>query len=347
MFDVLLLIFTLLILIFGAWCVGEGGEILGEKYDASFIGGFVIAWLNTAPETLFFISALNSGNIDIAIGAMSGSVIVVSTIAVGIALFIGASARRTKSVEFEPAVRQQALALGISLVPVALMIVIGFSLILGIFGILEYMGFAWFFLRSKEQLEHEIEDDLRASSLENAVAEDSDDEEVHKNTPVWHGAAYLIVGGVIFAVFSDFFIDAVTAIGVAWRINAVMLAFFLAPIASEAPEILEAIQLSRKGRTKSINVAFSNLMGGTVSKTTLLLGILHLYGALVPHAWITPIYPVSIACVVICCAFTAWLGHHFQRHPAVHGLYLLVPYLFSAAIQGYLSFEGNGKTASQ
>ena len=193
MFDVLLLIFTLLILIFGAWCVGEGGEILGEKYDASFIGGFVIAWLNTAPETLFFISALNSGNIDIAIGAMSGSVIVVSTIAVGIALFIGASARRTKSVEFEPAVRQQALALGISLVPVALMIVIGFSLILGIFGILEYMGFAWFFLRSKEQLEHEIEDDLRASSLENAVTEDSDDEEVHKNTPVWHGAAYPIV----------------------------------------------------------------------------------------------------------------------------------------------------------
>jgi hypothetical protein len=48
-------------------------------------------------------------------------------------------------------------------------------------------------MKRKTQLAHEIEDDLRASSLENAVTEDSDDEEVHKNTPVWHGAAYPIV----------------------------------------------------------------------------------------------------------------------------------------------------------
>lgn len=53
-----------------------------------------------------------------------------------------------------------------------------------------------------------------------------------------------------------------------------LLAFFLAPIASEAPEILESISLSRKGNPQSINVAFSNLVGGTLSKTTLLCAVL-------------------------------------------------------------------------
>jgi hypothetical protein len=33
--------------VIASWCVGEGGEILGKKYDASIIGGLVIAWLNT------------------------------------------------------------------------------------------------------------------------------------------------------------------------------------------------------------------------------------------------------------------------------------------------------------
>lgn len=38
---------SFIILVFASWCVGEGGEILGKKYDASIIGGLVIAWLNT------------------------------------------------------------------------------------------------------------------------------------------------------------------------------------------------------------------------------------------------------------------------------------------------------------
>jgi hypothetical protein len=36
------------LLVFASWCVGEGGEILGAKYDASIIGGLIIAWLNTS-----------------------------------------------------------------------------------------------------------------------------------------------------------------------------------------------------------------------------------------------------------------------------------------------------------
>lgn len=38
---------SFVLLVLASWCVGEGGEILGEKYDASIVGGLVIAWLNT------------------------------------------------------------------------------------------------------------------------------------------------------------------------------------------------------------------------------------------------------------------------------------------------------------
>lgn len=40
-------IVSFVLLVFASWCVGEGGEILGERYDASIIGGLLIAWLNT------------------------------------------------------------------------------------------------------------------------------------------------------------------------------------------------------------------------------------------------------------------------------------------------------------
>ena len=38
---------SFMLLCVASWFVGEGGEILGEKYDASIIGGLIIAWLNT------------------------------------------------------------------------------------------------------------------------------------------------------------------------------------------------------------------------------------------------------------------------------------------------------------
>lgn len=38
---------SFILLCVASWFVGEGGEILGEKYDASIIGGLLIAWLNT------------------------------------------------------------------------------------------------------------------------------------------------------------------------------------------------------------------------------------------------------------------------------------------------------------
>ncbi|GAM24440.1 hypothetical protein SAMD00019534_076150, partial [Acytostelium subglobosum LB1] len=132
---------TFLFLTFASWCVGEGGEILGKKYDASIIGGLLIAWLNTAPEAIFFITALQSRNIRFAVGAVSGSSIVVCTIALGCCIWIGTKNRRAGQITLQPPVKRQCLILLVSLLIPLCLAMYGFSMLLGVVGIGSYLLF--------------------------------------------------------------------------------------------------------------------------------------------------------------------------------------------------------------
>ncbi len=98
-------------------------------------------------------------------------------------------------------------------------------------------------------------------------------EVVEEQESILKGVLYLVSGGSLIIFFSSPFINAVVEAAALLKVNPILLAFFLAPIASEAPEILESISLSRKGNSQSINIAYSNLIGGTITKTTLLCGV--------------------------------------------------------------------------
>jgi len=294
--------------------------MLGSKYDATILGGFIIAWLNTLPETIFFMMALGNQKPNFAVGAISGSVIVVCTIAVGCCVWIGgvmqggpvnnktvssrSYARNAQHILLYEGVRQQALILGVSCIVPAMVLVFGFQYWLGLLGIGGYLCFMLYtiFNRNSDTSDEEHE------------AEDDDDEE---EQPTWKGVAYLVAGGVIIYLFSLPFIDCVVNIGQALNIAPLALAFFFAPVASEAPEILESISLSRKGKTQNINIAFSNLVGGTVSKTTLLTGILCLYGSTLDFQWVAPSYTFSFLLVLACAGAVGAFGlqsrHHFSR----------------------------------
>ena len=105
--------------------------------------------------------------------------------------------------------------------------------------------------------------------------DDDDDEEEES---VLKGALYLLAGGILIVLFSSPFITSVVEVATFWNFSPTLLAFFLAPVASEAPEILESISLSRKGNVQNINIAISNMVGGTITKTTLLCGVcIHFY----------------------------------------------------------------------
>jgi Ca2+/Na+ antiporter len=196
---------------------------------------------------------------------MSGSTIVVSTVALGICMVSGAAARPSGHVVLFHGVRVQGLILLASLFVLFLLIVFEFNLFIGIVGILEYCVFAIFTLFFKPS-EVRPEDRLLPmnaasfASLEDAALEkndmlgDEDDEDSSKN-PAWKGWLFLALGGANIYIFSTPFIHSVIELGNVFSIKPMLLAFFLAPLASEAPEILESFTLSRKGRTQNINIA--------------------------------------------------------------------------------------------
>lgn len=252
----------------------------------------VIAWLNTAPETIFFITALESNNQQFAIGAMSGSVIVVCTIAVGVCVIIGAANRKSNTITLFAGVRKQTTLLGVSLINPMLTVIFGFQYHLSFISAFSYILFVIYTLLSRNgddvnpptkntsfplQLINLEEGGGRQRPSINIIngtdrrdLEEDGDEQEH---PTWKGFLYLAIGGFLIYFCSAPFIELVVQVGHALHIHTIVLAFFLAPIASEAPEILESISLSRKGKAQNINIAFSNLVGGTISKTTLFVGV--------------------------------------------------------------------------
>lgn len=325
---------SFVLLVAASWCVGEGGEILGQKYDASIIGGLIIAWLNTAPEAIFFVTALSSSNPRFAVGAVSGSTIVVCTVALGACLYIGSSARGTGQIYLQPQVKRQCLLLGMSLGVTAAIAAFGFNFLLGVVGVLFYIFFIAYSLTNKiPELSDKEKEDLEAGNSE-------EHEEEHE-APLSKGIGFLILGGILIFTFSKPFISAVVDAASALKVNPILLAFFLAPIASEMPEILESVSLSRKGNTQNINIAFSNLIGGTMTKTTLLCGIFCFYGVSKNFEWESPAYTVSLSLLIMCAGAAAAIGYLVHKPTKNHGLSLFALFVVTGIIQ-YLtnaSFE--------
>eukprot|EP01089_Gocevia_fonbrunei_P006467 TRINITY_DN1715_c0_g1_i1.p1 TRINITY_DN1715_c0_g1~~TRINITY_DN1715_c0_g1_i1.p1 ORF type:complete len:344 (-),score=65.74 TRINITY_DN1715_c0_g1_i1:175-1206(-) len=316
-------VLSFIFLVVASWCVGEGGEILGHHYDASIIGGLVIAWLNTAPETIFFITALNTDNPRFAVGAVSGSTIVVCTVALGACLFLGAAARKTGHFYVQQSVKRQCYILGGSVVVPLATLIFGFNILCGIAGVLGYLGFLAYCLQNRTQISEDKVEDIETGN------EEEEEEEVGS---IKKGIICLVIGGILISVFSNPFIQSVVATAYAWEVSPTLLAFFLAPLASEAPEILESISLSRKGNSQNINIAVSNLVGGTITKTTILCGIFSFYGISKEYAWEYPNYPISLLLLSISALVASSLGL-LSRVKSWHGVTLFGLFVVTGLVQ--------------
>jgi Ca2+/Na+ antiporter len=183
--------------------VGEGGEILGSKFDASVVGGLIIAWLNTAPEAIFFLQALNSGNPRFAMGAVSGSAIVVCTVAVGACVWIGASARKSGNFYLLASVKKQCYVLAASCVFPFGIAWYGYSVTGGVLAFLFYCAFLVYSLMNSASeavppaAAHKKQD---IESGGNGGAADADDVEMVEEEEDDHANAPTIkVSGFLFA----------------------------------------------------------------------------------------------------------------------------------------------------
>lgn len=285
---------------------------------------------------------------------MSGSVIVVTTVALGACICLGASARRSRTISIVPSVAKQSAVL-LATVCVTLLIPLmgGFSVTAGVLGVLGYGAFLAMSLQGKAApmlaedslpgpavAEGESAQDDDESARMVKVADGDDDDHEHGDTPTAKGVIYLLAGGLLIFLYADDFIDAVVTGASSLHLSPTLLAFFLAPVASEAPEILESIQLSKNGNNQNINVAFSNLVGGTISKTTLLFAIFNFYGVARGFAY-EPGYTVSIVLLSLCAGAAGATGAiRSEKVPFSRGVAFFVLFAFTGFIQ-YFSTTTN------
>jgi len=199
---------------------------------------------------------------------------------------------------------------------------------MGLVGIILYFVFvAWELLKNRLMPGEPLKD----HDIEEGIPDESSSEK--ELPPTSKGVAYLVLGGVLIGYFSEPFITAIVEIASQAKVNPILLAFFLAPVASEMPEILESISLSRKGKLQNINIAIANLAGGTITKTTLLSGIFVFYGIQKEFAWEVPNYSLSLGLMGICAFISAAIVALLPVQVTWHSYVLILSFLGASFIQ--------------
>lgn len=219
-----------------------------------------------------------------------------------------------------------------------------YSMFAGVVGVGLYLAFLVYSFQGSKAVEHHHtvadEDETKQNddhADNHSDGDNSDDEE--EQPPVAKGVLYLVVGGTLIFLFADNFIDSVVVIASSLQVSPTLLAFFLAPVASEAPEILESIQLSRKGVSQHINIAFSNLIGGTITKTTLLFGIFNFYGVSRSFVYESPQYSVSLLLLSLCAGVAGATGAFMREIPVTRGYMMFGLFGLTGLIQYYTTTQ--------
>lgn len=89
----------------------------------------------------------------------------------------------------------------------------------------------------------------------------------------WRAFVKMFLGSALVLIFSDPTVDVMAEIGYRANISAFYVSFFLAPIASNATELVAAYNYAKKRTMKSMTTSLSSLLGAGVMNNTFCLGI--------------------------------------------------------------------------
>jgi Ca2+-binding EF-hand superfamily protein/Ca2+/Na+ antiporter len=94
-----------------------------------------------------------------------------------------------------------------------------------------------------------------------------------QNAVFWRSMITMGLGTLIVVIFSDPMVDVLNEIGVRTNIPPFYVSFVLAPLASNASEVIASYNYSQKKTAKSIEIALSALQGACCMNNTFVLGI--------------------------------------------------------------------------
>ena len=162
---------------------------------------------------------------------------------------------------------------------------------------------------------------LHAAASLRAGDEDDEEEEEEEEMPedladlppdeqrrkIWLRALYgMGVGTLLVLLFSDPMVDCLSELGKRAGIPAFYVSFVLAPLASNASELIASMNYAKKKTTKTITIAFSSLEGAAIMNNTFCLGIFLALVYFVGIEWTFTAETLSILFIEICLFFFAY-----------------------------------------
>jgi len=118
------------------------------------------------------------------------------------------------------------------------------------------------------------EDDSDESDVEEAPEDLRDLPEAEKLRRIKiRAATYMLTGTALVLVFSDPMVDVLSALGNKMGVKPFYVSFVLAPLASNASELLASFNYASKKTSKSITISFSALLGAAIMNNTFCLAI--------------------------------------------------------------------------
>jgi len=165
----------------------------------------------------------------------------------------------------------------------------------------------------EEEEDEEIPEDLLSLSVEQ-----------QQKAIKWRSLKMMSTGLVLVLLFSDPMVDCLSAFGARIGVPAFYVSFVLAPLASNASELLAGYRYSLKKTTASITVAQSQLLGAGIMNNTFCLLVFMMLVWLQPIQWAFAAETITILVVELIVAAFAYKKVQTRFHALlIFGLYPL------------------------
>ena len=245
------------ILVFAAYLLSRGAEVLAEKWGYNIVGSIILALVTTLPEYAFVFVASTKGRYDMAIASAIGACTLLITLGYGLVIVLAISRfgrNPVKEIRLSKATRVDAVYLIITGLVAFAFIAWDNALSLweAIVLTLIMAGYVYQVFRSgaSHQSKHEVP--LKA---------------------MIRGGIELVIGGIIVYYAAEPFVNSMIELATHFHINVVVIAVVVGPFASEMPEKLTAYTVVlRNGENAELSVC--NFLGSKVNHNSLLLAVM-------------------------------------------------------------------------
>lgn len=252
------------------WFVDSAEQIgLSLKISPFIIGVTIIAFGTSLPELATSIAAVMSGESQIVISTVVGSNIT------NIALVLGLVAVVAKRIDLE-----------YNIWHIDMPYLFGSAFLL------------WFILSDREVSLFEGIIFLAGITIFLGYTIKTDSKEIIIETrATWRTWFFLVLGGVLVWLGSDYTIQAIRSLSALAGIDSEIIALSAVALGTSLPEVIVSLNAARKGKT---SIAVGNVLGSNVFNTYVVVSIPSFFGKLViPETILTYYLPLMIAMTVL------------------------------------------------